>query len=385
MNTYIKAFMKENDKTLRNIFGKYIKGNFLIDVKYLVIQMFPEINKYYNLEINMENMLLGINVGEMEYDLCRTIVGCHSSNSIFLEESERIKLERSQEYKKELAENVIEHVKLRRYASVFFRRKPIMQGEIFIAHNVPYNLFVMAMRMNQILREHQNDTSYRYFYNVISNKALSVLSLLEDNMLDSCYSICRVIIELCLKLIVFKEYPEILTKHDEFSYFELMQSCCEQKYSEEYNKCFKSRKQKGCKNKVEYLHYGWVDYIEDYHDVVKKQPYSINGILEFLSVKNKEESELYETLKIFYKMCNGYAHGNVANSKYPLLHYFEVTLILYCTILKTYFWVCDEFEIDTDIDSIDILAKTEKAGELLISQYNQRTTEKFEEHYKRFK
>ena len=389
MMQYVKEFgkeiEKETNKELRNLFGKYIKGSFLIDVKYLVLQSFPDIHKYYDLQMNAKNRILGTNAGELEYDVCRNIVGCHSSNIIFLDETERIDLERNQDYKRKLANSVIENIKLRAYGSVFFRRKPFVEGEFFISHTVPYNLFVMAIRMSEILGKKGKDSEYFPFYSLISNKALAVLSLLEDNMLDNCYPICRGILEVFLKLVMFRDYPEIITKYYEFSEFELRQSCCDQKYPSEFIECFDKRKNKSSNKRVDYLHYGWLDSISDYHLIVKKYPYSVNGILDFLTVKHEEDAEFYETLKIMYKMCNGYVHGNVASSKYPLLHYFEVSIILHYVIMKTYFWLCDDFENDTNIMGIDILSKTEEAGLLLVDQYNKRTTENFENHYKRYK
>ena len=76
-------FMREGDKTIRRIFGKYIKGSFLIEMKYLIARLFPEFLQYYDFQINMEKVMTGGNTA-FEYDICRLIIGAHSSNTIFL-------------------------------------------------------------------------------------------------------------------------------------------------------------------------------------------------------------------------------------------------------------------------------------------------------------
>lgn len=382
----VDTYRKETDKALKRIFGRYIKESFLIKMKYEILKMFPKICEYYNFQMSMENLVSGFN-DRMDYDLCRTIVGCHSSNTIFMDNEERIKKEREQDYQKELAYNVIQHVKLRKYGGSYFKNKPLVSGELFINYNVPFDIFVISMRMSEILRENQKESEYNRFYRSVCNKSFAALSLLEDNLLTNCYPICRVIIELYLKLVLFKLYPTLIEEYTLFSEFELYQTCCDQKYPDKFMEYFNNRINKSCKNRIEYLHYGWVDWIEDYHNIVKNQPYSIGGLVIFLSKIYKCEGQVtvFEMLKDFYKMCNGYTHGNVINSKYPLLHYFEISIMLYLTIPHTYSLICEELEIDSKIDSIDILRKIEKDAEILLNQHSERNTDKFKQHYRNFK
>ena len=42
-------------------------------------------------------------------------------------------------YKKELAEQVVQNIRLRQCGSQFFKTYPILQGELFLAYNVPYS------------------------------------------------------------------------------------------------------------------------------------------------------------------------------------------------------------------------------------------------------
>ena len=94
-----------------------------------------------------------------------------------------------------------------------------------------------------------------------------------------------------------------------------------------------------------------------------------------------KEQDYFICLEYFYKMCHGYAHGNVNHSKYPLLHYFEISIMLHRVVSHMYSNMCQELEVDTVINGIDILEKAEKDYNVLIEQYNKRSTELFERHY----
>ena len=227
MFSSVEKFTREHDKMLRNIFGKYIKGTFLIEMKHTIMNKhFDVFTSAYNFNITGEKLVKGVELPD--FDICRLIVGCHCSNTIFLSNEERIALERSAEYKENLIQNVLDHIKLRSYGSFYFRHTPLMQGEPFIAYNVPYKVFSMAIRMNQLTHSTSEPLPLLSYYEYISNKALAALSLLEDNFLNNCYPICRAIIELYIKLVLYKIHPELVKTSDEFNHFELMQTCCTQ-------------------------------------------------------------------------------------------------------------------------------------------------------------
>ncbi len=382
-DTTMDNFLKERDKTIRRILGKFIKGNFLIEIEHRVIAQFPNLLRYYDFQMSMEKLVVGSDAN-YDFDICKLIVGCHGSNTIFLSDDERIKLERSSAYREQLVTQVIEHIKMRPYGSFFFRSTPVMQGELFAYYSTPYDLFVISMRMNELLATQQTNPAFIYLYRAISTKALVALTLLEDNLLDNCYPICRTIIELYLKLLILKKNPNIIKEYNEFAEFEIRQSCCEQEYPAEFNELFQKRRNKDKPKKIDYLHYGWVDYISDYHSVVAKQPYSINGILDYLQM-NDDNVEYLNHIEILYKMCHGYVHGNVISSRYPLLHYFEISSMLYYTVFNTYNMICSELGNDGKINGVDIMEKVQSDFRVLDNQYRQRSTEQFENYYKRFR
>lgn len=380
----VERIVEKNDRFLRRIFGKMIKGAFLIKMKYHTLKKHPEIFNYYNLTPGFENFVVG-NQDTIEYDVCRMIVGCHSFHTVFLSDEERRSLEQSSKYRDCLAQEVYQHVRLRKYGSRYFKPCPLVGVELFIAYNLPYDMFVMTIRANEILASQKCKSPYNHWYSVVINKALATLCLMEDNLLDSCYPSCRAAIEVYIKLLVLKNYPDLVETHNKFARFEISQSCCEQVYPDEFNELFDSRiVQKTTKNS--YLHYGWVDYIDGYHDVVKQNPYGIIGILNFLESYSEEDEHLYfSSLQRFYKMCHGYTHGNVSMSKYPLLHYFEISQILFYTVVGVYEMLCEEYQMDNKIEGIDIVDKAVKDFEILAEQYGKRSTENFENHYSRFR
>ena len=197
-----KQIQKENEQSLRRLFDKKIKQNFLIDMLHRVIDtMGTDVTKYYDLSINNYKMISG-DVGGLEYEICRTIVGLHRSNSIFLDNSTRISNEKSDDYKKQLTEQVMEHIKLRNFASELFRKKQIVEGDDFLFYPVPYKLFALCVYALGLLSEKSNNEPLSWFYINIFNKSLAALTLIEDNFMDNAYPICRVVIELYFQLLL---------------------------------------------------------------------------------------------------------------------------------------------------------------------------------------
>lgn len=389
MNNNIAYFNKQNentrrkfDRAIKKFFSKHIKGNFLIEMMHLILNNRSDIIDHYNWDISQETIITGSD-NTFHFDLCRAIIGCHSSNIIFLTDEERGALERDDKYKNELLEQVVQNIYLRQYGSQHFRTRPILPGELFLAYNVPYNTFVMAVRSLEILHTSNKSSVNSTLYYTIAIKILATLSLLEDGFFDNCYPICRTIIELNLKLLLLEIYPNLEKEYNKFNDFEIRQSRCEQEYPEDFNELYLKRLYKDKGKKIDYLHYGWVDSIPNYHTIVKYRPYSINGILNFLrEAYGKENENYFDMFEFFYKNCHSYSHGNVGLSRYPLLYYFEISIMLHNVILPMYSNVCQKYEVDSHIDNIDILEKAEKDFSVLNEQYNKKSSELFERHYK---
>ena len=382
----LEKMQKEFDKALGHLFAGKIKANVLMDIKRRIQDSIGnDIHKYFDFDLSTEKMVAGLDdAATIDYEICRHIVGVHRSNLVFLPDTERVAKEKDLNYREQLVQDVIKNIKLRPYAGVLFRKYPIIQGENFIYYPLPYDLFAISIRINNILANNNSvNDSLRFIYSLIANKCLAALSLLEDNFLDNAYPICRGAMELYTKMLLLLNEPQLIDVFFKFSEYELRQSCCEQTYLDEFNILFDNRTKQAERNKVEYLHFGWVDNIKNYHKIVHKKPYTINGVITFLRNKYKDvDKGFFDHFESLYKMCHGYTHGNVNISKYPLLHYFEISIMLYYILSHTFKIVCEQYNESNIINDVDIIAKTENDFEQVIKQYNQRSTENFEKYYK---
>lgn len=275
-NPFLQSFeetKREFDKALGHLFAGKIKANVLLDIKRRIQdQIGNDINKYFDFNLSTEKIVSGMDdAATIDYEICRHIVGVHRSNLVFLSDSERATKEKNSEYREQLIKDTIDNIKLRPFAGALFRKYPIVQGENFIYFPLPYDLFAISIRINSILTN--NKTQFdplRQLYVHIVNKGLAALSMLEDNFLDNAYPICRGAMELYTKMLLLLNEPQVIDDFFKFSEYELRQSCCEQTYLPEFNTVFDNRAKQTERNKVEYLHFGWVDKISDYHKKFSK-------------------------------------------------------------------------------------------------------------------
>lgn len=368
------------NKTLKRMFGNRIKQNFLIEIKDRVQkELGMNLFKYFNISFDMNNLVSGINDISFEFEICRMIVGCHRSNTVFLGDSERTSLQQSEEYKRKLIYQVIEETKLRQYAGIFFRKTQLVPGDEFLFFPVLYKLFAMSTNATSFI---DLKSPKREYYVNIFNKALASMTMIESNFMDSAYPLVRGVIELYIKSI-FTENHLVLNEIEKFTRWELLKTASE-KYPEEFMNRYEQRDAQNQKSMVDYLHYGWVDNIESYHEMVNSKPYSIYGLFDYLKSKSDDDySFAYMLLQTIYTRCHAFAHGSIGNSGYPLLHYFELTIGLYISVASTYESLCREAGHETTIDGIDVLASAHDDFATMLEQYNRRSTENFERYYKR--
>ncbi|MBD5551484.1 MAG: hypothetical protein HDQ96_09950 [Lachnospiraceae bacterium] len=380
--TMLKNISEQNDIALRHVFEGRIRSNFLIIMKDQVLrELGPEnLMKYYDLHWSDMRMIKGI--GEaLEYDVCRMIVGIHRAYSIFLSKQEIRKNEKDERYRKCIVTETIEKIKLHLYASKYFRKQILFSGEEFLYYPLPYGLFAISVKIGEILKGDYQLKYWQLYYGIVHN-GLSALVLMEDNLLGGAYPLCRGAIEIYVKLLILNRQTALFEDYEKYRMYEIEQSCCSQKYPKEFYVLFKARNCKNSKSKNDYLHFGWVDFIDDYHSVVKKAPYSVYGLITFLKNKHIDKISELERLEHLYKSCHAYTHGNVQMAVYPLLHYFEISIMLYYVIRGTFLLLCNEKEIESKIGEIDIIPMIDRDFKILFAQYMNRSTEKFEEHEK---
>ena len=376
----LKVITEKNNIALKHMFEGRIKGYFLIDLKDQVMKELGLDNliKYYDFYWSEEQLVTGIGAAA-EYDICRMIVGIHEAKSIFLSNTDIRENEKSKKYKQQLISETLEKIKIRLYGSAHFRSKTLIQGEEFLYYPLPYELFVMSVKMNQILAEGHVHNCQQLYHGVVYN-SISALSLLEDNLLGTAYPLCRGAIEMYFKLLILASRKESYNWYEKFRMFEVEYSCS-QAYPKVFNTLFKRRICQFSKAKVDFLHFGWVDYIDEYHKVVKKSPYSVYGITTFLKNENKDKNLGLELLEDLYKSCHAYTHGSIQIAKYPVLHYFEISIMLYLILRETFLLLCKEKKIETMIDGQDIISMMDRDFDVLYNQYKIRSTERFDRYY----
>ena len=375
-----KLFQKDQDIAIRNIFKNEIKGSFLTRLRHRIEDSLGgNLRKYYPSTLTMENSLSG-NTELWEIDICKHIIGLHNSNTIFMNNDSKQKLLDSYEYENKLTQEAIDNIKLRQYGSVFFRNKQIVAGDRFLYFHTPYYLFVLCMRMEEILYPLKERFPLYSLFAKISNMGLSALSLLEDNFGDNTYPICRATIELFGILLTLYANPNALDK-----YFKLVQIEAEKTpdtdYSPEFYEMYNSRLRQQEDRKDKFVHFGWVDDIPNYHSIVtRKDAYSLYGIIDYLK-RQKQFGDLdYEVYHRFYKRCHSYSHANIKGS-YPLIAFFDVSIMLYNTITLSYELLCNALNLPKEINGIDVLKKLSESYINLIKQYEQISMDKLINYY----
>ena len=378
----IQLLEKNNNRNslLKKLFREEINGPFLIGIKGRVLDNLGEdVLKLYDFVFSEEKIWTGAD-NTVDYEICKMIIGVHNANNLFVSPEDIAEREQDTKYKEQLASQVAEQVRLRRYAGMKFRQKPLLSGERFIYYPVPYLLFALCMRMFELIDKNKLNDAAANRILLIAYRSMASLTLLEDGFLDVAYTPCRTVVEDFLRLEMCLKEPALFEKIEMFQSFEIDQSNCYQEYPAEFNTLYEERKNKCKCAKADYLHYGFVDFVDDYHDLVdKSRSYSLYGIFEYLRYSaDNETCAMLERLSILYKMCHGYIHGAVNQAKYPQLHYLEISLILGEIVLNVYISLCEENGIGPSIDGIDVIGRFKNEYALLQAQYDKRSTETFE-------
>lgn len=379
-NKQFELFAKNNQKAtneaLKQYFSSRIKGNFLIEIMNKVMQT-VFIPNYYNISFDINTSVTGISDNEFEFEICRMIVGCHRANTIFMSDSERGSLQLDSKYRNKLIDQVVNHIKIRKYASVYFRKRQLVPGDEFIFFPVLYKLFAICTYATSLINERM--LKYDLYENIFS-KSLASMTMIENNFMDCAYSLVRGIIEIFFKSLLINS-KKIKEEYDKFIMWGIEKTATIENSNDFLDK-FKDRIYKKDTNKINYSHYGWVDSIDDYHKIVKNNPYSINGVFDYIyNMIDEDTKKTFGLVRDVYNRCHEFLHGNIGNQGIPLLHYFELTIALYYVVTMSYIYLCKEYNISDKIDDIDLISLVYDDFTLLIDQYNKRSTENFEKYY----
>lgn len=105
---------------------------------------------------------------------------------------------------------------------------------------------------------------------------------------------------------------------------------------------------------------------------------AVYGILTFLKAKNEDRILELEQLGYFYKSCHAHTHGSIQTAKYPVLHYFEISIMLYYVVQGTFLLMCREKGAEALVDGNNVISMIDRDFEVLHEQYKIRSTEIFE-------
>lgn len=129
------------------------------------------------------------------------------------------------------------------------------------------------------------------------------------------------------------------------------------------------------------MHYGWLDSIIDY-DSTANNRYSIYGIFDYLMRESDDaQSDSLNEIKRLYKMCHGYTHGSTIHVKYPLLQYFEISMMIYYVVRNVFTEICNISNIDISDNEPSLAEIVDRDFAILKEQYRIRSTENFDLYY----
>ena len=355
-NDLIKEIQRRNDDELCRIFRGKIKGQFMLEMRdgvYAVIgDELPRLFEYVTPQSYLNNRQV------VDFEICKYIVGAHRANHIFVDDDTKKKNENDSAYRERLIADVADYVRIHHVAGVFFRRGPIFEGDDYMCFPLPYLLFAQSDAALQIISHDKNELPPTIELCAhILRECLAAMSLLGDNFLSEAYPLCRGAIEQFIKLLVLDCRKNAINEYNKFVELESEHMYLKNKYSKEFNTLYENKKYKYYCTKSAYLHFGWVDAIADYHTVVRQTPYTTNGLITFVKSAVPEIKPVLDLLEMYYKVCHGYTHGSVWQNDSTLLHYFEISFMLYGVVPHLYSYICICYDKDTKINGVDVIGK----------------------------
>lgn len=374
-------FRRERNKWLKKYFSNSgVKINFVIAIL-RTIDKEQGINyfKWFKLPFDVDKMVTW-DYDNPDYIICKHIIGAYKSFTLFKLMEERKELENSDCFKRTLIEEVVFRLNISMYSKDMFRKKQLLDGDSFIYFSIPYYMFTICV---YLLTKIDQKSMYAGLRLNILQSAFAILDLMENNIIDTAYPICRGLIETYVKYLCLIGKFDALKMRDELVDEEISHNVCGNDYSKNFEKMFDS-KQGFTNNKLHFLHYGFVDKINDYYKVVDKNnsPYSITSMFRYLkeTVQWGKKEEV-EALERYYYICHTYVHGNCFN-KYLLNGYFELSDILYMIIIDIFKSVCNELKEGYTIEGMDVMKHVELAYKQLEYQKENKSTELLDEYYK---
>ena len=356
-----QSYISQKNDILKRAFSGLINGSDLINIKSKVLEEIDaEITSFYPSQTNI--FAITCNMAEdPDYDICQHIIGVHNSLCFGKTKEEKSALLRNANYLAKLINLVIENIKLRKFGSANFKNKNFFKEENLNYRTLTYDVYVFCQLLLKNIEQTEQE-AIKLFASKIFSNCLSMLSLIEVGDIDSAFSLLRNCLETFIELSVFCQInnaPEVFSEFYSLHKIELDKNYLGKEYPDLFLKKFAARKLKQNEDKeYDYVHYGWVDKIADYYEVLfdHHHPYSSKGLIYYLQNKNRS-SNIY-ALKDWYNKCSGFVHSSIIKrGAKPELMALNLTNALAFVALNTFEKTKSILKINPIINGIDVYKK----------------------------
>lgn len=329
---------ENNIERLKIVFKDKIKISFMLNVLNKIKTMtnnFTNIFKYYpELQIQ-DDISLHYGLEAINIDICNHITGVHTFNMLLVEEHERGTKQKNQKYIDDVADTVLEQIKIRRLGSMLFRKLKVFGIEDYLYYPPVYNLHVLLVYLTSIMdkrfvnenaknREDKKRQTLKRLISNIIDKSRSILAVIDYDSLESGYPILRGIIELYITYLALKYSNADINDYLRFSDYKFrydMEFKMPEEFEEEYDKVGKGIK------KIDYLNYGWLDSIFEFEYLGVRKTYNFSELVELVDLlidKDRDIKYYASNLKVYYTKCHYYTHANLHNLKFPIIYIMDL-------------------------------------------------------------
>ena len=386
---------KEEIEALKKYFKDKIKISFMFKVLKQIKKMtndYKDILKYYPGYFRIDPISTLLSLENIDLDLCNHITGVHSFNMLLTEEHERGAKQQSQKYIEEVANTVLEQVKVRQFGSMKFRRRKVFGNEDFFYYPPVYNLHVLLVYLITISNKiHNTDktivdgdvkrNTLNYYLANILGKSRAVLSVIDYDALDSGYPILRNIIEMYLTYLAFNYSNADILEYMKFNDYKVHFDA-EFKLPEEFEKEYlKNGKDV---NKIAYLNYGWLDSIFEFEYLGIKKSYNFSDVVKLVNqliYKDRKIKNYASNLEVYYKKCHYHSHANLYGFRFPIIYIMDLCKGLGEVLLGIAYEI-NKIEKVELFNGVDLVKAARLSVDRLHKIREELTTEKLEKYYK---
>ena len=386
---------KADREALKTVFKDKIKVSFMFKVLKQIQKItnyYNDILKYYPGFFRIDPISTLMSTENVELDLCCHIVGIHTFNMLLTEEHERGTKQQSQKYIEEVANTVLEQVKVRQYGSMLFRKRKIFGNEDFLYYPTVYNLHVLLVYLITISNKiHNTDktivdgdvkrNTLNYYLANILGKSRAVLSVIDYDALDSGYPILRNIIEMYLTYLAFNYSNADIVEYMKFNDYKVHFDA-EFKLPEEFEKEYlKNGKDV---NKIAYLNYGWLDSIFEFEYLGIKKSYNFSDVVKLVNqliYKDRKIKNYAFNLEVYYKKCHYHSHANLYGFRFPIIYIMDLCKGLGEVLLGIAYEINKIEKVDL-FNGVDLVKAARLSVDRLHKIREELTTEKLERYYK---